>query len=175
MKASAQVLLASSSLLGQQGRVIESRVHGASMGRTLPAGTAIRVRCAAGATCRVGDVVAFLAGTVPVVHRVVGRGARRPRYLITRGDGTWLCDPPVAEELVVGIVAEWQDGATWRPAAELPAPAPDLRAERFQRAMTRALDVHLWVARAVYTCAYLAGRLLARVGRPSPARLGAMP
>ena len=173
MKASPALLLATSALLGQQGRVIESRVQGASMGRTLPAGTAIRVRCTPGAECRTGDIIAFLAGTTPVVHRVVGRGSRG-RYLLTRGDGTWMCDPPVVEDLVVGVVAEWHDGAAWRPAAQLSAPAPSTRADLFQRALTRALDVHLWAARGLYSCAFLAGRLSAKAGRLPRARLGAI-
>jgi hypothetical protein len=173
VKASPALLRATSALLGQHGRVIESRVQGASMGRTLPAGTAIRVRCTPGAECRTGDIVAFLADTTPIVHRVVGRGAQG-RYLLTRGDGTWMCDPPVAEDLIVGVVAEWNDGAIWRSASELPVPAPSPRAERFQSVLMRALNVHVWAARGVYSCAYLAGRLLATAGRLPRARLGAI-
>lgn len=164
-EAASAFLRAASELLARRGGEIESRVSGRSMGRTLPPGTEVRIRWAPGSACRDGDLIAFVAGRQLVTHRVVGRGhsAARRQFLITRGDGTWLCDPPVAEELVVGVVREWRDGARWRPAAEIPAADPGVAAALFQRALVLALDVGLGAARALHKGAHVADSLAVRV------------
>ena len=110
-------------LLRRAGSVIESEIRGRSMGSTLPPGTRIRIRCLAEAGYRTGSVVAFVAGRGLVGHRVVGRGSdRRGRtVLLTRGDGTPVCDPPVEPDLVLGEVTDWHDGRAWRP---IPDPPP---------------------------------------------------
>ncbi len=164
------LLRAVAALLARRGGEVEALVHGGSMGRTLPAGTPIRLRWVRGGDCREGQIVAFLAGRTLVTHRVVARGRRPSRrgFLVTCGDGTWLCDPPVAEDLVVGIVAEWNDGAGWRPAADLRAPNPGRGATMFRDAVVTALDLHLWAARALFVCASVLRRLASRRAAPTP-------
>ncbi len=99
-------------LLQRAGAVIDSEIRGRSMGKTLPPGTKIRIRCATGADYAPGTVIAFLGGNGLVGHRVVGRAGAQ--YLLTRGDGTVICDPPVEASRVLGEIIEWQDGEAWR-------------------------------------------------------------
>ncbi len=110
-------------LLKRAGSVIESEIRGWSMGGTLAPGTRIRIRCGTAASYPAGIVIAFVGGRGLVGHRVVGYG--RPReggaLLLTRGDGTLVCDPPIEPERVLGEVIEWRDGEMWRP---LPAAPP---------------------------------------------------
>jgi hypothetical protein len=101
-------------LLRKSGLEIDSEVCGVSMSPTIAAGTRIRIRYGA-ARYQPGDIVAILAEPL-IAHRVVRleqRGSRR--FLITRGDSTWFCDPPVAEDQIVGIVTAQHDGKEWRP------------------------------------------------------------
>lgn len=50
-----------------------------------------------------GDIVAFSSGSGLITHRYVGRWrSGGQRYLITKGDASFLCDRPVPEEAVVG-------------------------------------------------------------------------
>ncbi|MEO8635446.1 MAG: hypothetical protein ABI587_09250 [Gemmatimonadales bacterium] len=104
-------------LLKRAGAVIESEIRGASMGDTLVSGTRIRIRCGTGADYVNGTVIAFLGRNGLVGHRIVGTGRdRRGReFLLTRGDGTPIPDPPIDAERVLGEVIEWQDGEAWRP------------------------------------------------------------
>lgn len=110
-------------LLKRAGSVIESEIRGWSMGGTLAPGTRIRIHCGTAASYPVGTVIAFVGGVGLVGHRVVGHG--RPRaggaLLLTRGDGTLVCDPPIEPGRILGEVIEWRDGVTWRP---LPAAPP---------------------------------------------------
>jgi hypothetical protein len=104
-------------LLGaRDARSVESEVRGSSMGEAIPDGARIRIVPAArDATWREGQVVAFLAGTRLMAHRVVHVGrARGARYVITQGDGNWFCDPPVALEVVAGEVRECCVEGSWR-------------------------------------------------------------
>lgn len=101
-------------LLRKSGLEIDSEIRGGSMFPTIAPGTRIRIRYGA-AEYRPGDIVAILAEPL-IAHRVVSleqRGSRR--YLITRGDWTWFCDPPVAEDQIVGVVTAQLDGREWRP------------------------------------------------------------
>lgn len=97
---------------------VESELRGASMAPTLEGGTRIRIApLPAGNVPRHGQLVAFLAGPQVMVHRVsyVAHGARAGGYLITQGDGNWLCDPPIRVDAIAGVVEEaFIDGA-WRP------------------------------------------------------------
>lgn len=108
--------LALAPLLKRAGSVIESEIRGRSMAGTLVAGTRIRIRCGTGTEYPDGAVIAFIGGRGLVGHRVVGRGRSRQgqAHLLTRGDGSLVCDPPVEPERVLGEIIEWQDGDTWR-------------------------------------------------------------
>src|SRR5690606_21872017 len=92
------------------------------MGGTLAPGTRIRFRCGTAASYRVDSVIAFVGGRGLVGHRVVGHGGRGEggALLLTRGDGTLVCDPPIEPDRVLGEVIEWRDGETWRPVPTAP-------------------------------------------------------
>ena len=51
-----------------------------------------------------------------MVHRVMYVGTRGParRFLITHGDGNWICDPPVALETIAGRVEEFRVTEQWQ-------------------------------------------------------------
>lgn len=163
--------LALAPLLKRAGSIIESEIRGPSMGQTLKPGTRIRIRCGDGLDLSAGTVIAFLGGNGLVGHRIVG--ARRDRggreFLLTRGDGSRIPDPPIEPERVLGEVIEWRDGESWRPLP--PAPVQRLPGRTIAAAM-------LWLVRLLLSIdARLAVRsaiLLARVGRrlspptPSP-------
>lgn len=110
----ARILAVASGLRGPD-RAVESTVEGMSMGRTLPAGSRIRIQLVNRLGYEVGEVVAFLAGSQVIVHRVVHRarwGAGRG-YLVTRGDVTLVPDPPVDQTHVLGAVTEVQYEGSW--------------------------------------------------------------
>src|SRR6516225_11573525 len=86
--------------------VIESQVQGASMGTAIPDGAHIRIRAGPAEGLHTGKVIAFLTTSRVMAHRVVyegRRGAARD-FVITQGDGNWLCDPPVERSCIVGEV-----------------------------------------------------------------------
>lgn len=104
------------SLLKRSNEVIESRIVGASMGATMPAGTRIRIRCGDVSEWSIGAVVVFFTGRTLVGHRVVARGTGRAKdYWVTRGDGTLLCDAPVHRDAILGVMTEWASEADWHP------------------------------------------------------------
>jgi hypothetical protein len=137
-------LLAMAARLRGPGRVVDSTVRGDSMGRTIPAGSRIRIALVPEAHPRVGEVVAFLEGTQVVVHRVVHRGAFGPGrgYLLTRGDASLVPDLPLPERRILGPVTVAGDGDHW------PAPGPRPRRSLQARLVTGALHavtvVALW-------------------------------
>jgi hypothetical protein len=104
------------SVLRQCDRVLECTTAGTSMGATLPPGSRIRFRCGPNEP-RLGDVVVLVFGQADLLaHRVVGagRGPRSRAYLITRGDGSVLCDQPIQRAAVLGIVLDRATDAGWR-------------------------------------------------------------
>ena len=76
---------------------------------------------------RPGDVIAFLAGSRVMAHRIVYEGRRGParHFVITQGDGNWLCDPPVDRSTVVGRVEAFSTGDDWQP-----IPGPEIAFHR---------------------------------------------
>jgi len=115
------------SLLKRSNDVIESRILGESMGATMPAGTRIRIRCGDISEWSIGAVVVFFTGRTLVGHRVVARGTGRAKdYWVTRGDGTLLCDAPVHQDAILGVVTEWASAADWHPVPAY-SPAGSLR------------------------------------------------
>ena len=140
-------------LLKRAGAVIESEIRGRSMGGTLATGTRIRIRCGTKTDYPDGTIIAFIGGKGLVGHRVVGRGRERPggAYLLTRGDGSRVVDPPVGPERVLGEVIEWWEGEQWQP---LPVAVPDTRLGR-----ATALGMLLLVRLALVVNAQLAARL----------------
>jgi hypothetical protein len=96
--------------------VIHSQVRGASMGVAIPDGACIRIRSGPEQTWHQGQVIAFLAGSRVAVHRIVYEGRRGParHFVLTQGDGNWLCDPPVNRSTVVGEVEAFSTGDEWQ-------------------------------------------------------------
>ena len=97
--------------------VIESQVRGASMGTAIPDGAHIRIRAGPAEGSHSGKVIAFLTRSRVMVHRVVyeGRRGAARRFVITQGDGNWLCDPPVERSCIVGEVQSLAHEGEWRP------------------------------------------------------------
>src|SRR5262252_6510823 len=103
-------------LAERSGQPVESELRGESMGLAIPNGSRIRIVYSEGVTWRKGQVVAFLAGSRVMVHRVLHVGRRGParRFLITQGDGNWICDPPVALDTIAGRVEEFRVDDQWQ-------------------------------------------------------------
>jgi len=103
-------------LAERSGEPVESQLQGASMGLAIPDGARIRIAHNDRDPWREGQVIAFLAGSRVMVHRVrhVGRRGPARRFLITHGDGNWICDPPVALETIAGRVEEFRMDCTWQ-------------------------------------------------------------
>jgi hypothetical protein len=99
--------------------VIHSDLRGSSMGAALPDGARIRIRSGAENSWHQGDVIAFLAGSRLMAHRIVyeGRRGAARHFVITQGDGNWLCDPPASRSTVVGRVEAFSTDTDWRPIA----------------------------------------------------------
>jgi hypothetical protein len=166
--ADAREVIAVASLLGREARVIESTIVGESMGRALPAGSRVKIRCGMN-PAHIGTVAVVVVDGVLFAHRIVGRGrGRRARdYLVTRGDRTVLCDAPVEEDRVIGIVAECRDGDGWRPVPGAAA-RPPLRAwvaAVHREAMLGALEVHIALARGLAIASFAVARASAPLTR----------
>lgn len=93
-------------LLRRSGITVECEVSGASMGRAVPAGATVRIRCDGAVGAPVGTVVAVLIGGALSVHRLVhrGRSARARGWIVSEGDANLTCDAPVRDADVVGVV-----------------------------------------------------------------------
>jgi hypothetical protein len=96
--------------------VIHSNLRGTSMGSAIPDGARIRIRSNSEATWRRGQVIAFLAGSRIMTHRIVyeGRRSGARNFVVTQGDGNWLCDPPVNRSTILGEVEAFSTGGEWR-------------------------------------------------------------
>jgi hypothetical protein len=94
------------------------------MGTTLPAGSRIRIRCGHEGSWRDGEVIAFLAGSRVMAHRIVatGNGTASKDFLITLGDNNWLCDPPVHSSAVIGRVETMTSVSGWGAVSDADAP-----------------------------------------------------
>ena len=136
--------------------VIESQVQGASMGTAIPNGAHIRIRAGEAEGPRTGKVIAFLTRSRVMVHRVVyeGRRGAARNFVLTQGDGNWLCDPPVERSCIVGEVQSLACGDDWRPigAAHMHF-FRRLVARCSQTLMRLALDYNpafaLWISRPI--------------------------
>lgn len=148
-------------LLKRTGRTIDSVVDGSSMEPAIPRGTRIRIR-AQRALPPDGSAVAIMAPAGVVTHRLVCRG-RLPwnrRYVLTQGDGTMLCDPPLPVDLLVGPAhVEGANGSY----GAVPERRPSARAMRWRARVWRLLVraaflVHPRCAALVVRCS-LRGRV----------------
>ena len=162
-------LFALASLLGRSEHDVEVEVRIDTMTPTFLPGDRARVRTGRNGPRSEGSVVAFVDGAGVVPHRIVRRGVGpfARRYVVTRGDGCLLCDPPLALESVVGTVVAREDGGTW-----LPVPAPPERTglRRFLHAVAAipvvvALEVHPRLARTAARMLLGSGRVVAALVR----------
>jgi hypothetical protein len=156
----------------------ESTIQGESMGKTVPAGSRIRVRFASDDNLRAGQIVTYIAEGRIVAHRLmrVSR-SRGDRYVITCGDSTVCCDVPMPVSAVIGILTELQSNGIWKP---VPQPQPRsfglrLAADAFSSVVVVALWLHprcsKWIAAHIIETRATAMRvaaLLRRWARRSP-------
>jgi hypothetical protein len=136
--------------------MIESQVQGASMGAAIPDGAHIRIRAGQAEGLCAGKVIAFLTKSRVMVHRVVYEGRRGAacHFVLTQGDGNWLCDPPVERSCIVGEVQSLATEGEWRPIG-----APRIHIFRrlvarvSQASMRLALDYNpafaVWISRPI--------------------------
>jgi hypothetical protein len=157
--------LALAPLLRRAGSIIESEIRGSSMGRALPDGSRIRIRCRADEEYGPGTVIAFITPAGLVGHRVVAvrRGPAAPTMFFTRGDAALVCDGPVRPDWVLGEVSEWFDGSAWRPLA----PPPALGTARRAVAGGIVLLINALALASVEFSARVSGLLLRLVHRPA--------
>jgi hypothetical protein len=145
--------------------VFESAIRGSSMEPAIPSLARLRVQVREQQPCRLGDIVFYLAETLPgttydgyIVHRAVyqRRSGSPVDYLLTRGDNNLVPDPPVRSTQVLGTVIAVQTPSGWGPPAP-PVPGPFYK--RAIRAITlTAMCAALWCSAA--TARRLAALLL---------------
>jgi hypothetical protein len=157
----------------KQGRTLTAQFGGTSMLPTLPAGAELTFLC--GEAVAVGDIAVLVHRDRILVHRVVARSDTE-RWVLTRGDGTWVPDPPTALDQVVGRVVAVRRGPEWVD----PPPAPPMRGRalalgvclgvlRFSDVAGRGLIGFLWRCR--YWLHLVPASLVRRLrkgGLPSP-------
>jgi signal peptidase I len=86
----------------REGRAVELPASGSSMRPLIAPGGVVRVEPAGAADVRPGDVVLTDDGGHLVCHRLVYVAGDR---VVTRGDHTPGCDPPLPRASIVGRVA----------------------------------------------------------------------
>jgi hypothetical protein len=107
---SGEELAAVARIWKKQGRTLTAHFGGSSMLPTLPPDVEVTFACGSGVD--VGDIAVVLHRGRVLVHRVVAR-CEPLRLVLTRGDGTWVPDPPTAEDQVVGRVIQVRRGSDW--------------------------------------------------------------
>ena len=153
----------------------EGEVHaiarGWSMAPTIPSGATLRIERATAGSLVVGDVIAFALNDTLVTHRIVsiGNRGRASNYLLTRGDGNTLSDPPCPLQAVLGKVTairvgEWSEvgRAVRRPGWR------GVVSQTFDAAMRRSLELHVQLASVLAHSAKRLARLWWRLQRITP-------
>ncbi len=148
-------------LLRRSGQPFESTVSGHSMEPAIPSGARIRI-VPGSEVPPIGATLAIVTPGGLVAHRLIARG-RLPwnrRYVLTQGDGSRFCDPPIPPELILGTVAEWRQTDSWHrvPPAATTAQAAGLRATLWRWVVRSSLAIHPRVATALVR-ASLRGRV----------------
>jgi hypothetical protein len=174
----ARILVVASSLRAPE-RVIESTVLGMSMGRTIPAGSRIRIELGEQRRHPPGEVVAFVAGPHIVVHRLLRRVRRRGRgYLLTQGDAALVLDPPIAEDRVLGPVTAVLRAHGWTPTGPPPDFVASTRLLRWLLAVAAQSLLHVHPRAAAIFITSLHGTVAVfrrGVRRMPPERSGRVP
>lgn len=172
---SASELAGLAALLRRSGMVSECEVTGESMGRAVPAGATVRIRCDGAGGAPVGTVVAVLIGGALSVHRLVhrGRSARARSWIVSEGDANLTCDAPVRDADVVGVVeAVRLTGEAWRPVPDAPLRTGTRRwlASAVRGAISLGLEIDPRLARALKSLVVMAMTPFVLL-RPYPAGL----
>lgn len=170
---SAADLAGLAALLRRSGTTVECEVTGESMGRAVPAGATVRIRCDGAAGAENGAIIAVLIGGALSVHRLVHRGrSRRARgWIVSEGDANLTCDAPVREGDVVGVVeAVRRAGEAWEsvPAAPPRSARPHPLSVAVRHVISLGLELHPRVAQALKGLVVLAMTPFVRL-RPYPA------
>lgn len=140
---------------------------GESMGRAVPAGAMVRIRCDGAIGAQPGTVVAVLIGGALSVHRLLhrGRSARARGWIVSEGDANLTCDAPVRDADVVGVVEAVrvvgqvrESGDEWIP---VPLALPRtwgrrVLASSVRGAISLGLELHPRVARALKSLVVMA-------------------
>lgn len=174
---SPQDLSAIAELLKHSHAHVETQIQGGSMGAALPPGARVQLACRAGAHFEPGVVVVYVQDGGLIAHRLVrrGRSGRARDFLITRGDASATCDPPVPIAQAVGVVTGWRqrEEQSWEPVG--PATHPGgigawvTAADRL--VIGGLLEIHPTLARAVARLARRLHGATARLrGVPDPSR-----
>jgi hypothetical protein len=162
-------LAAIAAIWKRERRTLTACFGGSSMRPTLPPGAELTFVC--GAPVAAGDVAVMLHRGRVLVHRVVACSPRG--FLLTRGDGTWLLDPPIAAEDALGPVVGVRQGDR----VVEPPPPPSSAWRRVTAALVlelletsapvgRGLIAGLWAAR--YGLWLVPNALLRRGSRDRP-------
>jgi hypothetical protein len=172
---SAADLAGLAALLRRSGTTVECEVTGESMGRAVPAGATVRIRCDGATGAPNGAIIALLIGGALSVHRLVHRGrSRRARgWIVSEGDANLTCDAPVREGDVVGVVeAVRLAGGEWEPVLAAPSSAqPRLITVAVRHVISLGLELHPRLAQALKGSVVLAMTPFVRL-RPYPAERG---
>lgn len=130
---------------------MQAVVTGGSMGRSLPAGSRIRMRPARSdsAAIQVGDIVVHLAvNGLLVAHRVVALGSNRSKvpFVITQGDSQTLCDMPVDVADLQGTVTAVCREGKWEPPPLQPASSRAFTARAIARGTLWVVRLWAWMS-----------------------------
>jgi imidazolonepropionase-like amidohydrolase len=155
-------------LLLESEREVHAIARGWSMAPTIPSGATLRIERATADSLVVGDVIAFAVNETLVTHRIIsiGKRGRARNYLLTRGDGNTLSDPPCPVQAVLGKVTAIRVGE-WS-AVGSPIRRPGWRgtvAGAFDATMRRSLDLHVQLAHVLAHSAKRLARMWWRLQR----------
>ena len=95
------------------GEPYETVLHGQSMEPAIPDGAQVRIAISESPNLVIGQIAVFRISSILVAHRVVYRGS--DGWVLTQGDNSIECDPPIREENVEGLVVavclddEWHE------------------------------------------------------------------
>jgi hypothetical protein len=151
-------LLAFGTLLARSGKIIESEISGTSMGRTLTAGTRIRIQPLPAGDYGVGQIVAFVRGSTIFAHRIA---YRTKQGVLTRGDNHSWCDLPMPVDAVLGLVTESWINGEWQRFADIPQGSPEQpwRIRVVETAVRAGMHMDIRLARRISRALMLLARL----------------
>jgi len=141
-------LLAYGMLLARSGKIIESEISGTSMGRTLPAGSRIRIQPLPAYDYAVGQIVAFVRGSTIFAHRIA---YRTKQGVLTRGDNHSWCDLPVPVDAVLGLVTEWFINGQWQRFVNVPQDLTEQpwKIRALEKAVRASMQIDIRLARHI--------------------------